>query len=486
MRKPAILVVDDEVEVGTFFEYYLREEKGYPVDVANSGREARTLFQRKKYDLALVDLKLPDTDGITLLKEIKEINPGCEIIIMTGYSTVKTAVEAMKLGALDYIDKPFEELDELDNIINQAVHLILNRSRFDAGGIEKIASDFGIVTAMDSPFKKLLLLCKKVATRKISILIEGETGTGKEVLARFIHANSLRADFPFISINCGALPETLLESELFGHEKGAFTGAQGLRHGIFELADRGTLFLDEVAEATAAIQVKLLRVLENGEFFRVGAEKPIKSDVRIIAATNKNLQEAARNNLFREDLLYRLDVVRINIPPLRKRRMDILPLVDYFIEKNRPVEDLPGKVVFSPEAREMLQNYDWPGNVRELANAVARAMVIRESSIMGAECLPRNITFYCNERLPGQSESFARRDLKGTIREMAERIQEIITGDEDMDIKAISELLKSESEKIIKKIIEKTLVKTGNNRSEAARLLHVSPRVLRYLLNEKE
>ncbi|MDD2553346.1 MAG: sigma-54 dependent transcriptional regulator [Desulfotomaculaceae bacterium] len=385
MRKPAFLVVDDEVEVGTFFEYYLKEERGFPVDVAISGREARKLFQEKKYDLALVDLKLPDTDGITLLKEIKEFNPGCEIIIMTGYSTVKTAVEAMKLGALDYIDKPFEELDELDRIIDQALHLVLNGNQFADEEIDKLASEYGIVTSKDSSFKNLLLLCKKVATRKISILIEGETGTGKEVLARFIHANSLRADFPFIGINCGALTETLLESELFGHEKGAFTGAQGLRRGIFELADKGTLFLDEIGEATPAIQVKLLRVLESGEFYRVGAEKPIMPDVRIIAATNKNLQEAARNNLFREDLLYRLDVVRVSIPPLRERRMDILPLVDYFIEKNRPVEDLPGKAEFSPEARELLQNYDWPGNVRELSNVVTRAMAIRETGVMGAE-----------------------------------------------------------------------------------------------------
>ncbi|NLJ76128.1 MAG: sigma-54-dependent Fis family transcriptional regulator [Peptococcaceae bacterium] len=486
MKKPVVLVVDDEVEVGTFFEFYLSEERGLPVDVANSGDEARSLFHERKYDLALLDLKLPDTDGITLLKEIKEINPTCEIIIMTGYSTVKTAVEAMKLGALDYIDKPFDELDELDSIIDQAVHLILNRSKFAGGEIEKLALRHGIVTSGDSPFKNLLSFCKKVATRKISVLIEGETGTGKEVLARFIHANSLRADFPFISINCGALPETLLESELFGHEKGAFTGAQGQRQGIFELADRGTLFLDEVGEATPAIQVKLLRVLESGEFFRVGAEKSIKADVRIIAATNKNLEEAVRDNLFREDLLYRLDVVRVNIPPLRERRMDILPLVDYFIEKNRPLDCFPVKVGFSPEAKELLQNYDWPGNVRELANAVARAMVIRESSVMDVSCLPKNIISHCGGEQTCGSVNFAHLDLKEAIRGLSKKMQQIVPNNEDIDIREISELLKGEGDTIIKNIIEKTLEKTGNNRSEAARLLHVSPRVLRYLLHEKE
>lgn len=315
MKKPAILIIDDEVEVGTFLEYYFRVERGYPVDVANSGGEAKVLLKEKKFDLAMVDLKLPDTDGITLLKMIKEINPVCEVIIMTGYSTVRTAVEAMKLCALDYIDKPFKDLDELDKIIDYAVNRILNKKNIAGEEIEDFSSKYGIITSEDSPFKDLLLLCKKVAPRKLSILIEGETGTGKEVVARFIHANSTRADFPFFGINCGALTETLLESELFGHEKGAFTGSQGLRHGIFELADKGTLFLDEIGEATPSIQVKLLRVLEIGEFFRVGSETAIKSDVRVIAATNKNLHEAVGHKLFRQDLLYRLDCVCINIPP---------------------------------------------------------------------------------------------------------------------------------------------------------------------------
>lgn len=486
MRKPAILVIDDEVEVGTFFEFYLREERGYPVDIANSGREARALLAEKKFDLALVDLKLPDTDGITLLKEIKETRPACEVIIMTGYSTVRTAVEAMRLGALDYLDKPFEELDELDQIIDRAVHLVLNKAQFADKEIEKLASKYGIIASQDSPFRNLLLLCKKVATRKISILIEGETGTGKEVLARFIHANSTRADCPFIGVNCGAITETLLESELFGHEKGAFTGAQGLRHGMFELAHRGTLFLDEVGEATPAIQVKLLRVLESGEFFRVGAEKPIKSDVRIIAATNKNLYEAAKNKIFREDLLYRLDVVCINIPPLRERRMDILPLVNYFIEKNRPAEDGQRKAEFSSEAMELLRGYAWPGNVRELSNVVARAMAIKEGHIIGTECLPESILFHCGEKSLKNSGDFSRQDPGETIHQLSQIILEVILSQEKIDIKELSGLLKNEADSIIKDIIGKVLKKTGNNKVEAARLLHVSPRVLRYLFNEKE
>ena len=486
MRKPAILVIDDEVEVGTFFEFYLREERGYPVDIANSGREARALLAEKKFDLALVDLKLPDTDGITLLKEIKETRPACEVIIMTGYSTVRTAVEAMRLGALDYLDKPFEELDELDQIIDRAVHLVLNKQSFADEEIEKLASEYGIITSKDSPFKNLLLLCKKVATRKVSILIEGETGTGKEVLARFIHAKSSRAEYPFIGINCGALTETLLESELFGHEKGAFTGAQGVRHGIFELAHRGTLFLDEVGEATPAIQVKLLRVLESGEFFRVGAEKPIKTDVRIIAATNKNLYEAVKHELFRADLLYRLDVVCINIPPLRERRMDIPPLVNYFIEKNLPAEDRRREVKFSAEAGALLQNYAWPGNVRELSNVVARAIALREDHTMGPECLPGSFSLRYGECFLEQPGNLSSQDPGKTIHALAQMMRKVILKKDSIDIKEISGILKSETDSIIKDIIKKALEQTGNNRLEAARLLNVSPRVLRYLLHEKE
>lgn len=212
MKKPEILVIDDEAEVGTFFEFYFREEKGYPVDVANSGVAARTLLCEKSYDLAMVDLKLPDTDGITLLKEIKESSPGCEVIIMTGYSTIKSAVEAMKLGAFDYIDKPFDELEELDNLLDLALQSINNKQRFIRDELQKLASEFSIIMADDSPLKELLLLSKKVATRKISVLIEGETGTGKDLLARFIHANSPRFGNPFICVNCGALTESLLES----------------------------------------------------------------------------------------------------------------------------------------------------------------------------------------------------------------------------------------------------------------------------------
>jgi len=483
--KPAILVIDDEVEVGNFLEYYFRVERGYQVAVANSGREAIALLKKKKFDLAMVDLKLPDTDGITLLKMIMEVNPVCKVIIMTGYSTVKTAVEAMKLGAFDYVDKPFKDLDELDEIIDCAVNQIFYKKSIANEEIVNLSSKYGIITSEDSPFKDLLLLCKKVAPKKISILIEGETGTGKEVIARFIHANSNRADYPFLGINCGSLTETLLESELFGHEKGSFTGVQRLRRGIFELADKGTLFLDEIGEATLSIQVKLLRVLETGEFFRVGAEKEIKTDVRIIAATNKNLHEAVKNKLFREDLLYRLDGVCINVPPLRERRMDILPLARHFIKKNLSSKDVSENIEFSPEAMELLYNYSWPGNVRELSNVVARALALREGPVMGPECLPDTISSHRNKNLLGQTE-IPSKSLIITINELSQRVQRLIQEDEIIDIKEAERLLKREVDSIIKEITERVLEKTGNDRVEAARLLNVSVRSLRYLLNEKK
>ncbi len=484
MKKPEILVVDDEVEVGNFFEYYLREERGYPVTIANSGNEARFHIKNNLFNLALVDLKLPDTNGLALLKEIKDKNPSCEVVIMTGYSTVRSAVEAMKMGALDYIDKPFNDLDELDRIMDRAVKFVLNKQSYIDNEVEKLASEFGIIMAKKSPLKNLLMLCKKVATRKISVLIEGETGTGKELVARFIHSNSLRVDHSFTGVNCGALTETLLESELFGHEKGAFTGAQGLRRGIFELAHKGTLFLDEVGEATPAIQVKLLRVLETGEFFRVGGEKPIKTDVRVIAATNINLREAVKDKLFREDLLYRLDVVRINIPPLRERPMDIRPLVEYFIEKNLPKEEINPNVSFSPEAIELLEKYPWPGNVRELSNAIARSMALRTGNVLGPDCLPEHI-----KNLPQNYKKESGYQVSCNLNEALEKcsdiIYEAIINEQDIDLKNVSERLKNKNNNIVKRVIEKYLETTGNNKKEAAKLLHVTPRVLRYLQNEK-
>lgn len=484
MKQPEVLVIDDEIEVGAFFEYYLKEERKYPVTVANSGKQAKAILRDKTFDLALVDLRLPDTDGISLLKKIKERNPACEVIIITGYSTVKSAVEAMRLGAFDYIEKPFDELEELDNLLDRALRMINNRQQFINEELGRLASEFGIVMGVGSPLQELLILCKKVANRKISILIEGETGTGKEVLARFIHTNSPRAKYPFVGVNCGALTETLLESELFGHEKGAFTGALGVRRGIFEIANNGTLFLDEIGEATPSIQVKLLRVLESGEFFRVGGEKPIKSDVRVIAATNRSLRVAVKEKLFREELFYRLEVFDLQIPPLRERRMDILPLVNYFIKQNLPEEEKHLEVEFTPQAAELLQNYHWPGNVRELSNVVARAMALRGSGVLDLDSLPEHIRLF-GELVSGEASLGLQSSVEEIVREWARLLLKTLLKRDKLNLLELSQVLKNETDTLTRGIIQAALDKTGNNKLEASKLLSINPRVLRYLKNEK-
>ena len=382
MPEAQVLIIDDEVEVGTFFRRLL-QKKGCRVTVALNGVEANRAIQEKKFNAALVDLKLPDTDGLYLLQQIKNLQPSCEVIIMTGYSTTRTAVKAIQLGAFDYLEKPFDDIEELEKLIQSAAEYGM-RSREDWPLTEwsAITDRIGFQVGTSQVMRKLVSIAYKIAKKNINVLIQGETGTGKEVLARFIHAASNRANQVFIPVNCGALPENLLESELFGHEKGSFTGAANLRKGIFELANRGTLFLDEVGEASLSIQVKLLRVLETGEFLRVGGEKPVKTDVRVIAATNTDLEQALKNKTFREDLFYRLDVVRLELPPLRERREDIPLLVEYFIKKTNPA------LCTSIDAMRLLGNYPWPGNIRELANTVSQAAALCE----GDTILPEHLS----------------------------------------------------------------------------------------------
>lgn len=482
MNITEILIVDDDVEVCTFFKYYFQEIRQLPVCVDYSGELARNDFQTKKYDLALIDLKLPDTDGITLLKEIKTLNPNCEVIIMTGYSTVKTAVEAMKYGAFDYIDKPFNDLGELDEIVDRALQFILSRQTYVQDEMKNIIKNFGIVISEGSPMKEILLLARKIASKKLGVLIEGETGTGKELAARYIHNNSPRSSYPFIAINCGALTESLLESELFGHEKGAFTGAISKRRGIFEIANYGTLLLDEIGDASPAIQLKLLRVLETGEFYRVGGETPMKSDVRILAASNKNLRQAVKDHLFREDLLYRLDVVDLKLPPLRERVMDIEPLMNYFIEKN--LSDKQTKAVFTKEAITILENYSWPGNIRELSNVVSRAMALRDGSDMDEKCLPPYL-------LAREDKQFEKQDnvkvvlIEDSPQTLTQHMLKTLLGQDEVNLPEVIRMLEKQNNDIICTIIMKALDSTKSNQTEAAKLLHINPRTLRYLKNEK-
>lgn len=377
-----VLVIDDEVEVGTFFRRLL-ERKGYRVKVTASGAEAVRALDEQYYQVAMVDLKLPDANGLNLLQEIKSRQPNCEVIIMTGYSTTKTAVKAIQLGAFDYIDKPFEDIGEVEDLIDKACDY--GKSLQYGTGTQPewygIADKVGFLVGTTAKMFKMVSVADKIAKKNINVLIQGETGTGKEVLARFIHAASNRSDMLFIPVNCGAFPENLLESELFGHEKGAFTGASSQRKGIFELADRGTLFLDEIGEASLSIQVKLLRVLETGEFLRVGGEKTIHTDVRIIAATNIDLEQAVKEKLFREDLFYRLDVVRFELPSLRERREDIPLLVKHFLKRNSEFVDRELPQV-SGETLRLLMEYSWPGNIRELANTIDQAVALSEGPVI--------------------------------------------------------------------------------------------------------
>ncbi|WP_298270020.1 sigma-54 dependent transcriptional regulator [Geobacter sp.] len=371
MSQIQVLIIDDETDVCTFFRRLLTR-KGYGVVTASNEPDALAALGETSFNVAMVDPKLPDTDGLTLLQAIKSRQPGCEVIIMTGYSTIKTAVTAMQLGAYEYLEKPFDNIEEIESLIEKAALHGRNLQQGSGAAEEwsEVARAVGFQVGTSPAMRRLVSLAHKIATKNVTILIQGNTGTGKEVLARFIHAASGRADQAFIPVNCGALPENLLESELFGHEKGAFTGANQPRRGIFELANRGTLLLDEIGDASPQIQVKLLRVLETGEFMRVGGEKPIKTDVRVIAATNVDLEQAIREKTFREDLYYRLNVVRLEIPPLRSRAEDIPRLAEHFVHQFNPAFRI------SPQALRLLQGYGWPGNIRQLANVMRRAVVL--------------------------------------------------------------------------------------------------------------
>lgn len=366
-----MLVIDDEADVGRFFRR-LFMSKGYGIRVALNGKEAEKLIQEESFNVAMVDLRLPDTDGLTLLRQIKNTQPECEVIIMTGYSTTRTAVKAIQYGAYDYLDKPFEDINEVERLIERAAAsgLSSRQGRPALAEWAPVAEALGFQVGSSPAMRRLVDIAYKIANKNINVLIQGETGTGKEVLAKFIHAVSSRSDQIFIPVNCGALPENLLESELFGHEKGAFTGAGSMRRGIFEMANNGILFLDEIGEASLSIQVKLLRVLETGEFLRVGGEKSIKTNVRVIAATNVNLEEAIEQKKFREDLFYRLDVVRLEIPPLRQRQEDIPFLAEYFVQKINP------GLSIAADALGLLSTYQWPGNMRELINTLSQAVAL--------------------------------------------------------------------------------------------------------------
>jgi DNA-binding NtrC family response regulator len=386
----SILVVDDEFSVRDSLEQWFKKD-GYRAASAKDAQEALKLLQDGPWDVVLLDIKMPGMDGLELQERIHEIDPELVVIMITAYGSVETAVSALKAGAFDYITKPIDP-DELSHLVRRAIekrqleseNLQLRRQ------VEQLSMPSRIVG--ESPqMKKVLEMVGSVAQTDATVLIRGESGTGKELIAQAIHANSKRRFFPIVPVNCGALPESLLESELFGHEKGAFTGAQYRRKGKIEMANGGTLFLDEVGTISAKTQVDLLRSLETKEFTRLGGSKPIKVEFRVICATNQDLEKLVEDGRFREDLYFRINVFAISIPPLRERREDIPLLAQHFLEKyslqmNRPFQE------YDPKAMDILVRYGWPGNVRELANAVERALVVGTPPAIRARDLPLQLS----------------------------------------------------------------------------------------------
>jgi two-component system response regulator AtoC len=442
-----VLVIDDEENLRHYLQLILGEA-GYQVAIAQDGKEALEKMQRHAWDIILCDIKMPKMDGMALLKAAKAKGLEGTIIMMSAYGTVDTAVDAMKIGAYDYISKPFNA----DEII-LTLKKVEERERLREENIrlrDEVQRDYDLdnIVAQSEAMRKIFDLIKKVAQHKSSVLITGESGTGKELVARAIHYNSERKDKPLISVNCGAIPENLLESELFGHVKGAFTDAIKSKRGLFEMAHQGTMFLDEIGELPQNLQVKLLRVLQDGEIRRVGDTQASHVDVGIIAATAKDLALEVKNNRFREDLYYRLNVLPIHIPPLRERKADIPPLVEYFIDVYNKKLGLQIKRV-SKGAMERFLQYTWPGNVRELENIIERAMILAEGDTIAIEGL---LMYLQGDEGPVSIPSGL----------------SIKKGAREMEIRLIKEALKQ----------------TRGNRLRAARILEISHKALLYKLKD--
>ncbi|SDY26534.1 two-component system, NtrC family, response regulator [Evansella caseinilytica] len=472
-----LLIVDDEIEVCNFLKY-LFEAKGCLVMTATTKTVAeQCLHSDTRFQLALIDLKLPDTNGLEILQETRKMQPQCKAVIMTGYSTIQSAVDAIKLGAADYIEKPFDNIDDLEQLVD---HLLTKKPEEEDKHIADAARQAGLILGNNQRMKDLIYTAGKIAGKNLNVLIEGETGTGKEVLSRFIHAASRKEKEAFFGVNCGAISESLLESELFGHEKGAFTGATQERKGLFELASNGTLFLDEIAEASPAIQVKLLRVLETREFMRVGGERFLHTHSRIIAATNEDLTKAVSQKKFRQDLFYRLNVVSLKIPPLRERKDDIPTFVSSFLAKQSR------DITLSDAAMAKLMNYDWPGNLRELFNVLTRALMLSDDAHQ--PLLIEDISFEDGMPIPSALQPARPKtstELGDILRQSKEQILALAQQDEDIYLEDILQEIRELENDVGRAFIRSKLKETLGDRREAARMLNISIRKLRYLLNEK-
>jgi DNA-binding NtrC family response regulator len=447
----SVLIVDDEVGARESLKMILKHD--YEVFLAKNAEEAFLQIKEHTPDLILLDIILPDLDGLKVLERIKQNDPDLIVIMITATKTVKTAVEAMKLGAYDYVTKPFD-IDELRLIIARSLstqaleqEVKYRREEMDKG------FDFRDILGKSKGMKEIFKVVKQIADSKSTVLIMGESGTGKELISRAIHYNSNRKSYPFVTINCAAIPETLIESELFGHEKGAFTNAIERKLGRFELAHQGSLFLDEIGELSLTTQAKILRFLEEREFNRVGGSKTIKVDVRLITATNKDLNQLIKKGSFREDLYYRINVVPILIPPLRERKEDIPILIDHFINKFN-VENNRNVKGISKEALEFLIQYEWPGNVRELENLIERVVALTSNEYIQVNELP--FSFQNFPKIDGLKESV----LDGKL--------SFIQAEEEFEREVILDALK----------------KTNYIQSHAAEVLGISRRILKYKMDK--
>ena len=448
-----VLIVDDEESFRHMLSVILIKE-GYEVEAASTGEEGLQRAAASPFDQILCDIRMPHMDGLEFLREIKKTGAEASIIMMSAYGTMDTAIEAIKLGAYDYISKPFKP-DEIVLTLRKAEEReqLRKENQLLRKEVGKEYS-FENIVSKNEEMQKIFDVIKKVSQYKSTVLITGESGTGKELVARALHYNSDRSQNPFIAVNCGAIPENLLESELFGHAKGAFTDAIRTKKGLFEEADSGTLFLDEIGELPGQLQVKLLRVLQDGEIRRIGESKPIQIDVRIVAATVKDLSKEVNEGRFREDLFYRLNVLPIHIPPLRERKEDIPLLIRHFIGKynqamNKNVADVDLK------AMDTLMNYKWYGNVRELENTIERAIVLSEKSNIDLENLPIE------------------------IQNFKEEFQQEVLSEDEYSIKKASKSLEIS-------LIKRALKKTKGNHTHAAKLLEISHRALLYKIKEYE
>ncbi len=450
MHDSRILIMDDEAPERRRIEDFL-VRKGYDVLAVGTAEDAVDAIKHERFDVFLTDCNIPGVDALRTSDEAHKISPDMAVVIMTAFGTIETAVKAIKAGAYDYLPKPIDmdQLVVLIERISERQNLIRENTELKERLRERYT--FNEIVSTSHAMEEVLNLAGRVAASNATVLLRGESGTGKELVAKAIHYNSPRANFPLIKVNCAALPETLLESELFGHEKGAFTGATAKRIGRFEAADRGTLFMDEIGELTAGMQVKLLRVLQEREFERLGGNQTIKADVRVIAATNRDIEQAVKDGKFREDLYYRLNVVSLVIPPLRERKEDIPALMGHFIKKygNENRKAISGVVA---EARDLLMRYSYPGNVRELENIIERAVVLSKKGVITTADLPIHVKGAMSEgELPAQV-------LKGSLNETLDTIE--------------------------RGLIIEALKESGGIQTRAAEKLGVSERVLRYKLKK--